>query len=110
MTLARNRLSFWDQTLRGRGSPRIRKQLCSRSRMLAGPSTGRSDPKRFFSGQEPSWSDIRDEIAPPRTIYNALFEAVFPGIADPSVPNSAFLVTGAAGTGKTTRYLRRNPN
>jgi len=78
--------------------------------MLAGPSTGRSDPKRFFSGQEPSWSDIRDEIAPPRTIYNALFEAVFPGIADPSVPNSAFLVTGAAGTGKTTRYLRRNPN
>lgn len=64
--------------------------------------TGPSNPKLFFRGREPSWGDIRDGIGPPRDAYWALFDALFPELAKPDLPPSAYLVTGAAGTGKTT--------
>jgi tetratricopeptide (TPR) repeat protein len=64
--------------------------------------TGVSDPKRFFRGGEATWADIRDGIAPPRDGFETLFEAIFPELADPRLPNGSYLITGPAGTGKTT--------
>src|SRR5207253_3857210 len=64
--------------------------------------TGQSNPTRFFRGGEASWADIRDKIAPERAQYWSLFSAMFEDFSDPSLPASAYLVTGPAGTGKTT--------
>ncbi len=64
--------------------------------------TGQSNAKLFFRGGEPSWADIRDEVAPKRDEYWAVLEAMFPELANPSLPTNAYLITGAAGTGKTT--------
>lgn len=63
--------------------------------------TGASKPSVFFRGAEPSWADIRDQVPPHRDAYEALFEAVFPEIAEPDVGPSALLVYGSACTGKT---------
>ena len=64
--------------------------------------TGQSNAKLFFRGGEPSWADIRDEVAPKRDEYWAVLEAMFPELANPRLPTNAYLITGAAGTGKTT--------
>lgn len=64
--------------------------------------TGTSNPTRFFKGGEPTWADIRDKVAPPRDIYWPLLEALFPELVDPGQSPSAYLVTGSAGTGKST--------
>jgi len=64
--------------------------------------TGLSNPSAFFKGAEPTWADIREQVAPHRDAYETLLEAVYPEIAEPEVGPSALLVTGAAGTGKTT--------
>jgi hypothetical protein len=64
--------------------------------------SGASNPQLFFRGAEPTWSDIRDRIAPTRDAYWTLLDALFPELAEPSSPASLYLVTGAAGTGKTT--------
>lgn len=64
--------------------------------------TGPSNAQLFFHGAEPSWADIRDGIAPKREVYWPLLEAFFPELAEPDAPAGAYLVTGAAGTGKTT--------
>lgn len=64
--------------------------------------TGASNPKAFFKGAEPSWADIRDKIAPHRDAYDSVVDALFPEVADPDVGPSAYLITGSAGTGKTT--------
>lgn len=64
--------------------------------------TGASDAKRFFLGGDPSWADIRDHIAPNRDAYDPLLDALFPELADPTQPLGMYLVTGPAGTGKTT--------
>jgi Flp pilus assembly protein TadD len=64
--------------------------------------TGESQPELFFRGAEPTWSDIRAEVAPYRDAYWALYDAIFPELNDPTLPPSVFLVTGAAGNGKTT--------
>jgi tetratricopeptide (TPR) repeat protein len=64
--------------------------------------TGTSDAHRFFRGGSPSWADIRDRVAPPRELYWALFDPIFDELASPTAPSSCYLVTGAAGTGKTT--------
>jgi len=67
-----------------------------------GDCAGPSNPSAFFKGAEPTWADIRDQVAPHRDAYETLLEAVYPEIAEPEVGPSALLVTGAAGTGKTT--------
>src|SRR5712691_9231873 len=64
--------------------------------------TGPSDAKLFFRGAEPSWGNIREKIAPPRDAYWPLLETLFPELGEPNLPPSLHLVTGAAGTGKTT--------
>jgi len=61
-----------------------------------------SNPKLFFLGAEPSWSDIRDSIPPPRDAYWTIIETLFPELSTPNLSSSAYLITGAAGTGKTT--------
>jgi tetratricopeptide (TPR) repeat protein len=64
--------------------------------------TGNSKPSAFFRGAEPSWADIRDRIGPVRDVYESILESIFPELADPQIGPSAALVTGAAGSGKTT--------
>jgi tetratricopeptide (TPR) repeat protein len=64
--------------------------------------SGASNPRLFFRGAEPTWGDIRDRIAPTRDAYWTLLDALFPELADPLSPASLYLITGAAGTGKTT--------
>lgn len=64
--------------------------------------TGPSDAKLFFRGAEPSWGDIRDKISPRRDAYWTILETLFPELSTPDLPASIYLVTGAAGTGKTT--------
>jgi tetratricopeptide (TPR) repeat protein len=63
---------------------------------------GQSEAKRFFMGGEPIWADIRDRIGPYRDAYYDINEAIFPELAEPSKQPRAYLITGAAGTGKTT--------
>ena len=64
--------------------------------------TGSSDPLSFFQGAEPSWNDIKNKVMPQRDAYWPLLEAMFPELVDPTAPPTVYLVTGAAGTGKTT--------
>jgi len=64
--------------------------------------TGPSDPSAFFRGAEPTWGDIRDHIAPNRDAYWTVLDGLFPELVDPKSPPSLFLITGAAGNGKTT--------
>lgn len=63
---------------------------------------GKSDPKQFFSGAEPSWADIRDSVAPPRELYYSILDALLTELTEPNLPSTAYLITGAAGMGKTT--------
>lgn len=64
--------------------------------------TGKSDPKRFFLGAEPSWADIRDKVPARRDLYEPLIEAMFPELVDVRSDASAYVIIGPAGTGKTT--------
>lgn len=64
--------------------------------------TGQSNAKLFFSGSEPSWDDIRDKVAPYRDAYWLLLDSLWQELSQPNLPPSLYLVTGAAGTGKTT--------
>jgi tetratricopeptide (TPR) repeat protein len=63
---------------------------------------GSSDPLTFFRGGTYRWTDARDRIAPLRDDSWSLFEYVLNDITDPSSSPTCYLVTGAAGTGKTT--------
>ncbi len=63
---------------------------------------GQSKAVSFFQGAEPTWADIRDAIASKRDLFWTVYDALFPELADPSLPVSVSLVTGSAGTGKTT--------
>jgi hypothetical protein len=64
--------------------------------------TGSSNAKSFFAGAEASWADIRDGVPPHRDAFDTLYEALFSELVDPTLAPSLYLVTGAAGTGKTT--------
>ncbi len=64
--------------------------------------TGQSTPQSFFLGCEPTWADVRDSIAPPRDLYWTLLDAIFEELAETTAGPGAYLVTGYAGTGKTT--------
>lgn len=63
---------------------------------------GMSNPSLFFNGAEPSWNDIKEKIMPEREIYWNILDSIFPELVNPSEPSSVYLITGAAGTGKTT--------
>ena len=71
-------------------------------RVTPSECNGSSNPKLFFRGAEPTWADIRDAVAPRRDAYVPLMEGLFADFADPASPISVYLVTGHAGTGKTT--------
>lgn len=64
--------------------------------------TGLAEPRKFFLGAEPTWADIRDNIAPYRTLWWTVLETMFDELAEPTAAPSAYIVTGHAGTGKTT--------
>ena len=64
--------------------------------------TGQATPQSFFLGSEPTWADIRDSIAPSRDVYWTLLDAIFEELAETTAGPGAYLVTGYAGTGKTT--------
>jgi SIR2-like domain/Uncharacterized conserved protein (DUF2075) len=83
-------------------STRFRKIAESFYLVRADDCTAPSAPKLFFNGGEPSWGDIRDKIAPPRQLYWTILETIFPELSTPDSSASLYLVTGAAGTGKTT--------
>lgn len=83
-------------------STRLPKVGDSFYRVSPADCTGASNPDLFFSGSEPSWADIRDHIAPPRDDYWTILNALFSDLVEPASPASVYLVTGHAGTGKTT--------
>ncbi|MDR6195676.1 SIR2 family protein [Siphonobacter sp. SORGH_AS_0500] len=64
--------------------------------------TGKSDPLAFFKGAEPNWADIKEKIAPHRDKHDPLSESLFQDVLNINNPSSLYLVTGSAGTGKTT--------
>lgn len=64
--------------------------------------TGVNNAELFFRGASPNWGTIRDGIPPERDAYWTLMEYLFADIAEPKAHASAYLVTGHAGTGKTT--------
>jgi tetratricopeptide (TPR) repeat protein len=64
--------------------------------------TGKSNPQQFFLGAEPTWADIRDKVPAKRDLYDPLLEAMFPELVDVNLEASAYVITGPAGTGKTT--------
>ena len=70
--------------------------------LRASDCTGPARPKLFFRGAEASWGDIRDGVPPSRELLGVLAESLFSDVLDPKSPPSVYLVTGSAGTGKTT--------
>ena len=64
--------------------------------------TGQSNPQNFFRGAEPTWADIRDRVPAHRDAYEPLLESLFPEFVDTTLEPSAYVITGPAGTGKTT--------
>jgi tetratricopeptide (TPR) repeat protein len=70
--------------------------------LTIGSSFGKCNPKAFYNGGEPTWGDIANKIAPERDAYWNVYETLFNELSNPSSPSSVYLVTGAAGTGKTT--------
>ena len=63
---------------------------------------GSSNAAQFFRGGIYSWLDARDKIASKRDQYWTLLESLFPEFTDPTSPASLYVITGPAGTGKTT--------
>jgi tetratricopeptide (TPR) repeat protein len=57
---------------------------------------------RFFKGGEPTWGDIANKVAPLRDSYGTLLDGMFEELLDASHAGSVLVLTGAAGTGKTT--------
>lgn len=83
-------------------STRFQKVGDSFYRVSPADCTGPSDPGLFYHGAEPSWADVRDKIAPARDNYWTLMEGLFGDLLEASAPVTVYLVTGHAGTGKTT--------
>lgn len=71
-------------------------------RVLPSHCSGISNPSLFFKGAEASWADIRDEVPPPRDAMWDLMEVLFEEFNDITNPTSIYLISGHAGTGKTT--------
>jgi Flp pilus assembly protein TadD len=83
-------------------SARFQKIGVSFYRIHPSECTGTSCPESFFKGAEPLWSDIKHKIPAERDLYWEVMEALFPELVEPTVPMSSYLISGAAGTGKTT--------
>ncbi|MCA7961707.1 SIR2 family protein [Burkholderia cenocepacia] len=71
-------------------------------RLVPEACVGSATPGLFFRGAQYTWSDARERIAPARDQYWPLMDLLFSEFADPTLPASCYLVTGPAGTGKTT--------
>ena len=71
-------------------------------RVLPDRCTGTSKPASFFRGSEATWADIRDDVAPPRDALWDILETVFDELSEADVPASSYLISGHAGTGKST--------
>lgn len=71
-------------------------------RLVPEACVGSATPGLFFRGAQYTWSDARERIAPTRDQYWPLMDLLFSEFADPTLPGSCYLVTGPAGTGKTT--------
>ncbi len=83
-------------------SARFPKLSNSYYQLVPSDCTGANNVTRFYKGGEPLWADIRDKIYAQRDAYDELFEIIFPELSDTKRPASIHLVTGHAGTGKTT--------
>jgi tetratricopeptide (TPR) repeat protein len=64
--------------------------------------TGQINPDNFFRGAEPTWADVRDRVPAKRDLYDPILESLFPELLDTRLEPSAYVITGAAGTGKST--------
>ena len=64
--------------------------------------TGQSNPSNFFRGGEPTWADIRDQVPARRDLYGVIVDSLIPEFIDTNMDASAYVITGPAGTGKTT--------
>jgi tetratricopeptide (TPR) repeat protein len=64
--------------------------------------TGKSNFELFFKGAEPTWNDIKENTIPEREEFWNILDSIFPELINPTEPSSAYLITGSAGTGKTT--------
>jgi tetratricopeptide (TPR) repeat protein len=64
--------------------------------------TSAAAPKEFFKGKEPSWGDIREKVPTERDAYISLLDAMLEELVDPHLKGNIYLISGAAGTGKTT--------
>lgn len=64
--------------------------------------TGSSNPHNFFRGGEPLWADIRDNVPVKRDAFLSFFELLFPELVEPQQNPGLYLVSGHAGTGKST--------
>ena len=71
-------------------------------RLIPEACVGSSHPDLFYKGGSYSWTDARDKVAPNRDQYWTLMEALYPDLIEPTLIASNYLVTGHAGTGKTT--------
>jgi tetratricopeptide (TPR) repeat protein len=63
---------------------------------------GSSNPELYFKGGSYTWPDAREKVAPNRDSYWTLMELIFADLAEPTLPASIYLISGPAGTGKTT--------
>lgn len=61
-----------------------------------------ANPEAFFKGKEASWGDIISEVPPARDTYFALYDSMLEELVDLTLTGNEYLVTGSAGTGKTT--------
>lgn len=64
--------------------------------------TGEANPQMFFKGKEPSWADIRDGVPAQRDRQTSLENSLLDDLVDTKRSISAYLVSGNAGSGKTT--------
>ena len=69
--------------------------------------TGESDPNAFYRGAPPDWAAIRDGLDAPRDLTDSIAEDLLVDPADEPPPGSGaatnfFLLSGHAGSGKTT--------
>ena len=66
---------------------------------------GQSNPRLFFKGKEPTWADVRDKVPPLMEIGWALLSQIIEEIDEQDIKIKTYLLTGAAGTGKTTLLM-----
>lgn len=71
-------------------------------RLIPDRCGGSSRASEFFKGSKATWADVRDGVPPPRDALWDIMEALFDEFSNVASPASAYLISGHAGTGKTT--------